>query len=63
MLSANIQVVHSILKNDYKIRIATSGAKALDLVKANPLPDLVLLDVCVMNDRKFKGPLRFCNSR
>ena len=42
---ANIQVVHSILKNDYKIRVATSGAKALDLVKANPLPDLVLLDV------------------
>jgi serine phosphatase RsbU (regulator of sigma subunit) len=42
---ANLQVVNSILKDDYKIRIATSGAKALELVKLMPLPDLVLLDV------------------
>jgi sigma-B regulation protein RsbU (phosphoserine phosphatase) len=42
---ANIQVVHSILKDDFKIRVATSGAKALDLVKAKPQPDLILLDV------------------
>lgn len=42
---ANIQVVHSILKDDFKIRVATSGAKALDLVKTKPQPDLILLDV------------------
>jgi sigma-B regulation protein RsbU (phosphoserine phosphatase) len=42
---ANIQVVNSILREDYKIRIATSGAKALELVKHEPMPDLVLLDV------------------
>jgi sigma-B regulation protein RsbU (phosphoserine phosphatase) len=42
---ANIQVVHAILKDDYKIRVATSGAKALDLMKVKPFPDLVLLDV------------------
>jgi phosphoserine phosphatase RsbU/P len=42
---ANLQIVNSILREDYKIRIATSGAKALDLVKVKPLPDLVLLDV------------------
>ena len=42
---ANIQVVHSILKDDFKIRVATSGAKALDLVRAKPQPDLILLDV------------------
>ena len=41
----NIQVVNSILKDIYKIRIATNGPKALDLAKADPLPDLVLLDV------------------
>jgi sigma-B regulation protein RsbU (phosphoserine phosphatase) len=46
---ANIQIVNSILKELYKIRIATSGAKALELAKAVPLPDLVLLDV-VMPD-------------
>jgi serine phosphatase RsbU (regulator of sigma subunit) len=42
---ANLQVMHSILKDDFKIRVATSGAKALDLVKAKPQPDLILLDV------------------
>jgi serine phosphatase RsbU (regulator of sigma subunit) len=42
---ANIQIVNSILKDIYKIRIATSGAKALELVKVAPAPDLVLLDV------------------
>jgi phosphoserine phosphatase RsbU/P len=42
---ANIQIVNSILKDIYKIRIATSGAKALELVKVTPAPDLILLDV------------------
>jgi phosphoserine phosphatase RsbU/P len=42
---ANIQIVNSILKDIYKIRIATSGVKALELVKVTPLPDLILLDV------------------
>ena len=42
---SHIHVVHSILKDDYKIRIATSGTKALDLAKIKPLPDLILLDV------------------
>src|SRR5271155_3729642 len=42
---ANIQIVNSILKDIYKIRIATDGAKALALVKVAPPPDLILLDV------------------
>ena len=42
---SHIHVVHSILKDDYKIRIATSGTKALDLAKIQPPPDLILLDV------------------
>jgi serine phosphatase RsbU (regulator of sigma subunit) len=42
---ANIQVANSILKEDYKIRVATSGEKALELVNAKPVPDLILLDV------------------
>ncbi len=42
---ANIQIVNSILKDIYKIRIATNGAKALELAKATPPPDLILLDV------------------
>jgi phosphoserine phosphatase RsbU/P len=42
---ANIQIVNSILKDIYKIRIATNGAKALELARATPRPDLILLDV------------------
>src|SRR5271170_7432821 len=41
----NIQIVKSILKDLYGIRVATSGAKALELAKATPRPDLILLDV------------------
>ncbi len=42
---ANIQVANSILKDDYRVRVATSGAKALELVQEKPAPDLILLDV------------------
>jgi serine phosphatase RsbU (regulator of sigma subunit) len=42
---ANIQAVNSILKETYKVRIATGGAKALELAKVDPPPDLILLDV------------------
>ena len=42
---ANIHVAQSILKDEYRIRIATTGAKALELVKTEPRPALVLLDV------------------
>ena len=42
---ANIQVVNSILKDTYKVRIATNGAKALELVGVAPAPDLILLDI------------------
>jgi serine phosphatase RsbU (regulator of sigma subunit) len=42
---ANIQIVNSILKDIYKTRIATNGAKALELANQVPVPDLILLDV------------------
>src|SRR5215469_7405161 len=42
---SNIQTANSILKDIYKIRIATNGVKALELVKSAPFPDLILLDV------------------
>ena len=41
----NIQVAREILKDTFKTRVATSGAKALELVKVVPSPDLILLDV------------------
>src|SRR5580693_7415600 len=42
---ANIQIVNSILKDIYKTRVATNGAKALELANQVPAPDLILLDV------------------
>jgi CheY-like chemotaxis protein len=41
----HIHVARSILKDKYKIRVATNGAQALDLARLEPLPDLILLDV------------------
>ncbi len=40
----NIQVLQEILKEDYKVKAATSGEKALELIKKDQ-PDLILLDV------------------
>jgi CheY-like chemotaxis protein len=42
---ANIHVVNEILRNTYKVRVATSGAKALELAAEKPGPGLILLDV------------------
>jgi phosphoserine phosphatase RsbU/P len=42
---ANIHIAQAILRDEFKIRVATSGAKALELVKAEPMPSLVLLDI------------------
>jgi phosphoserine phosphatase RsbU/P len=42
---ANIHVVNEILHDTYKVRIATNGAKGLELAKSIPSPDLILLDV------------------
>ena len=41
---ANLSLLSSILREDYRVQLATSGAKALELVAAS-LPDLILLDV------------------
>ena len=41
----NIKVVRSILGDNYKIRMAIDGVKALELAKTEPLPGLILLDV------------------
>jgi len=57
---ANLQMMRAILKDDFKIRVATSGAKALDLVRAEPHPDLILLDVMMpaMDGYEFCGILK-----
>ena len=59
---ANIQVVNSILKDEYKIRVATNGAKALELVGGTPPPDLILLDVVMPEMDGYEVCTRLKNS-
>src|SRR5687767_538961 len=40
----NISLLAGLLGEQYKVRAATNGAKALELAAANP-PDLILLDI------------------
>jgi phosphoserine phosphatase RsbU/P len=41
----NIRIVNEILRDSYRVRVATSGTKALEMAAAKPAPDLILLDV------------------
>lgn len=41
----NLELLTGILKPDYRIKVATSGIKALQIVKQDPKPDLILLDI------------------
>ena len=45
---AKIRVAHEILKQYYKTRVAVSGAVALEALKIMPSPDLILLDVMML---------------
>lgn len=42
---SNLQVVGSLLQPFYRVRVANSGPRALQLAQQAPLPDLILLDI------------------
>jgi len=42
---ANLNLLATLLKNTYEIRVANNGVKALELAQVEPLPDAILLDV------------------
>jgi CheY-like chemotaxis protein len=41
----NIAVVSGVLKESFRIKVATNGKKALAIARASDKPDLILLDV------------------
>ena len=41
----NIDVLSEVLRDDYQIRVATSGEKALKIAYSDEPPDLILLDI------------------
>jgi putative two-component system response regulator len=42
---ANIEVLRGILRDDYRVRVATGGERGLAIAHATPAPDLILLDI------------------
>ncbi|WP_320055572.1 HD domain-containing phosphohydrolase [Desulfuromonas thiophila] len=43
--SENLTVMGEILQESYRVRVANSGPRALQVVQSTPRPDLILLDV------------------
>lgn len=41
----NLMLIAELLKDKYRVKAANSGEKALRLLQADPLPDLILLDI------------------
>lgn len=44
-MAANISILSDLLQGDYKIKVAKSGQKALEIAKGTEKPDLILLDI------------------
>lgn len=44
-MTSNIQVLANALQDEYRIKVATSGQKAIDIASSDNPPDLVLLDI------------------
>ena len=42
---ANIKVLAALLKADYTVLVANTGAKALEIARGTPPPDLIVLDI------------------
>ena len=43
----NISILKEILKDEYRVRAATGGEEALQIARADPPPDLILLDIAM----------------
>lgn len=44
-MTSNIQVLANALQEDYRIKVATSGERALQIAQSESPPDLILLDI------------------
>jgi putative two-component system response regulator len=41
----NLQLVHGLLKDDYRVKVANRGEAAIKIAATLPVPDLILLDI------------------
>ncbi len=44
-MPSNIKILNDILREDYAVSVATTGAEALEVVRGSARPDLILLDI------------------
>jgi len=44
-MAANITILSDLLQDDYKIKVAKNGQKALEIAKGSEKPDLILMDI------------------
>jgi putative two-component system response regulator len=44
-VAENIEILNDILEQDYRVKVATNGEKALSIVMSEQPPDLILLDI------------------
>ena len=60
----NLHVLVSLLKDDYEIKVATNGVRALELAQIDPLPDLILLDISMpgMDGYEVLSHLKECST-
>ena len=42
---ANVQILALMFRNLYQVKIATSGAKCIEIANTTPKPNLILLDI------------------
>ena len=45
----NLTLMSSLLKDDYKVKIANSGEKALKIAGSETPPNLILLDIMIFS--------------
>ena len=48
-MPANIDILSAILQEEYTVKAATSGRKALEIVESSQPPDLILLDIMMQD--------------
>jgi putative two-component system response regulator len=41
----NLSIMSGLLKDEYKVKVANSGERALKIAQADPAPHLILLDI------------------
>jgi putative two-component system response regulator len=64
--SSNIMLLSSLLKENYRVKVATNGEKAISIVQANP-PNLILLDIMMPGIdgyetcRRIKSDPKYCD--